>query len=215
MEYGDKPKVIGTYDADIREMMFYQDMLIKMPGTTHPVIEQRLNCFSKIIGAAVCDFIADYGLNAFNDVYVYISAKHLFIPKGKPFNRPGWHADGFLSEDINYIWSNNFPTVFNFSKFNLPLDDKLSMEAMDQQALPENNYQYPVNTLLRLNQYNIHRVADADTSGMRGFIKVTFSADKYDLQGNTHNYMIDYDWDMKPRAADRNIPQSKLHAEKY
>ena len=31
---------------------------------------------------------------------------------------------------------------------------------------------------------------------------------KYDLIGNSHNYLLDYDWQMKERKQERNIPQS-------
>lgn len=43
---------------------------------------------------------------------------------------------------------------------------------------------------------------------MRAFLKVSFSKDKYDLLGNSHNYLMDYNWEMKARKEDRNIPQS-------
>ena len=32
--------------------------------------------------------------------------------------------------------------------------------------------------------------------------------DKYDLIGNSHNYLLNYDWKMKQRKEARNIPQS-------
>jgi hypothetical protein len=43
---------------------------------------------------------------------------------------------------------------------------------------------------------------------MRAFLKVSISKDKYDLIGNSHNYLLDYDWQMKERKQERNIPQS-------
>jgi hypothetical protein len=46
---------------------------------------------------------------------------------------------------------------------------------------------------------------------MRTFVKVSFSYDKYDLVGNSHNYLLNYAWEMKERKDDRNIPQSKLN----
>lgn len=41
------------------------------------------------------------------------------------FNRMGYHSDGFLTDDINYIWCDNNPTIFNISAFNLTLDENL------------------------------------------------------------------------------------------
>ena len=120
----------------------------------------------------------------------------------------GWHSDGFLTDDINYVWCDKYPTIFNKTDFDLPLDDLLSMEEMDKQAMPFNDVQYNDNQLLRLTQFNIHKVAPITKGGMRAFLKVSISKDKYDLIGNSHNYLLDYDWQMKERKQERNIPQS-------
>jgi hypothetical protein len=189
-------------------MLFYQYMPIKLPFSTYPVVEARLSCFEKILGVICCDFIGEFGLNAFVDSYVYLTAKHLYQKPNCPFNRPGYHSDGFMTNDINYIWSDKQPTVFNNSEFQLSMDDAISMREMESQALAENEFCYPENTLLRLNQFNIHKVADVKDVSLRTFLKVSFSGDKYDLIGNSHNYLIDYEWDMRPRKEQRNIPQS-------
>lgn len=213
MQYGSAPKQLGEFKVECREMMFYQYLPIKFPSMTHPVMESRLDCFKRIIGTACCDFIADFGLNAYGDSFVYVTAKFMYQQVNKPFNRPGWHSDGFMTSDINYIWCDRCPTIFNSSKFVLSQDDKKSLAEMEQQAIPKNNYSFPDNTLLRLNQFNIHKCADVTASGMRTFLKISFSGDRYDLIGNTHNYLLDYDWEMKPRKEERNIPQSNINHE--
>lgn len=187
--------------------MFYQDMPIKMSGDQLFQFERRLGCFGDIITAACKDFYDNHGMTEYIEHYIYISAKRLFQVKGKPFNRPGWHADGFMSDDINYIWSDDGSTVFNCSDFQLTQDDKLSMQEMAAQALPQNDFTYPAGTLLRLNQFNIHRVGDVLQDGVRTFVKVSFSKNKFDLEGNARNYLLDYNWEMRPRSTDRNIPQ--------
>ena len=143
--------------------------------------------------------------------YVYLTAKRLYQGKGYSFNRKGYHSDGFLTDDINYLWSNSLPTVFNFGKFDLSLDDDVSMVEMEQQANVDNEFSYPQNSLLRLDQFVIHKVSDKEIEGMRTFAKVSFSIDKYDLIGNSKNYLLDYDWQMRERGLKRNIPQ-KLNA---
>lgn len=207
MRYGERPKELGQFEINCNEMMLYQYMPIKMPFNTYPVVEARLACFEKIIGAICCDFIGEYGLNAFVDSYVYLTAKHLYQKPGCPFNRPGYHSDGFMTKDVNYIWCDKNPTVFNDSDFKLTMNDSISMTEMEEQALLENEFTHPAKTLLRLNQFNIHKVADVSEFSLRTFLKVSFSADKYDLSGNTHNYLIDYDWNMRQRKEQRNIPQ--------
>jgi hypothetical protein len=210
MKYGDLPKELGLYEIACKEMMFYQYLPIKLLGDVQVVYEDRLSCFNGLIGAICCDFIGEYGLDRYVNSYVYLTAKNLYQSGGCSFNREGWHSDGFMTDDINYIWCNRFPTVFNKSAFSLTLDDSVSMGEMDKQALACNDVSYGENRLLRLNQYNIHRVAPVTESGMRSFVKVSFSKDKYDLLGNSHNYLLDYSWDMRVRKSERNIPQATV-----
>lgn len=210
--YGIPPKELQSFIVEPKEMMFYQYLPIKMIGSTQLTIEKRLNCFEEIIGACVCNFIKEYGTDAYLNSYVYLTAKNLYQAKDKKFNRTGYHSDGFLTDDINYIWSDQSPTIFNISEFNLTLDDQRSLQEMEKQALPENEICYNNNALLRLNQFNIHKVNELDDyEGMRAFIKVSFSKDKYNLIGNSRNYELDYNWSLKPRNVNRNIPQANLH----
>lgn len=78
---------------------------------------------------------------------------------------------------------------------------------MNQQANSENEITYPSKSLLRLSQTVIHKVAENQASGMRTFVKVSISKDKYDLVGNSKNYLLDYNWEMRERKEKRNIPQ--------
>lgn len=208
MEYGELPHKLGICEIDCKEMMFYQYLPIKMIGEVQPIYEKRLSVFDSLVGAVCCDFIGEFGLDNYVNSYLYLTAKSLYVLPKKPFNREGWHSDGFLTDDINYIWCDKFPTTFNTSKFKLTLDDSLSMKEMEEQALIENNIIFEENRLLRLNQYNIHKVSDVMEGCIRTFVKLSFSKDKYDLMGNSHNYELDYKWEMKQRKAERNIPQT-------
>lgn len=210
MKYGELPKELGVFKIECREMMFYQYLPIKMRGITIPVFEKRLHCFESLIGKTCLDFIEEFGVEKYKNSYVYLTAKHLYQPPNTSFNRMGWHSDGFLTEDINYIWCDKFPTIFNSSEFKITLDDCISMREMAEQALEENNIQFKENQLLRLNQFNIHKVAPITDGCMRTFVKLSFSEDKYDLVGNSHNFEIEYNWKMKQRGESRNIPQSKI-----
>lgn len=209
MKYGLLPKELGLFDIKPKEMFFYQYLPIKLNNEIQPIIEDRLKCFEEILGVICCDFIGQFGLDRYNDSYIYLTAKNLYQKENCGFNRNGWHSDGFLTDDINYIWSDTQPTIFNFSDFQISNNDVDSIIEMTKQADPNNDVIYPNKTLLRLNQFNIHRVGEIN-KGMRCFLKVSFSRDKYDLIGNSHNYLLDYDWEMKERKEERNIPQSKI-----
>ena len=77
---------------------------------------------------------------------------------------------------------------------------------MNEQALSSNNYQYQPRELLRLNQFNIHRVPEIGKPCFRTFFKMSFSKDKYNLISNSHNYELNYDWELKEREETRNHP---------
>lgn len=209
--YGQKPKKIGSIKVNCKEMMFYQYLPIKLAGQRFIKHESRLDCFEKLITKCCRNFIGIHGAENYEAHNVYLTAKHMYQGDGKSFNRPGYHSDGFLTDDINYIWCDRNPTIFNISRFDLTPDDKISLSEMEDQAKPENEMCYKVNTILRLDQFNIHKVAEATTPGMRTFVKVSFSKDRYDLVGNSHNYELNYKWKLKSRSIERNIPQSKMH----
>lgn len=203
-KYGDYPRFVKSINVKCDEMLYYQYLPIKLIDQTEPVLEARLQCFKELIGTVCCDYVANYGLTKYVKSYVYLTAKVMF----NKCNRAGWHSDGYLTNDINYIYSNHSPTIFNCSKFVLTPDDQISLREMEEQAKPENNYSYPDNSLLCLTQYNIHKCPEKTEPRIRTFVKVSFSKDRYDLKGNSHNYLLDYDWEMRERGVDRNVPQS-------
>lgn len=206
MKYGDLPKSLGIHEAKCSEMLFYQYLPIKLAGAIVPVFEERIIPFSNLIGVCNCDYIADYGLSSYVNSHIYLTVKHMYVSPNCSFNRPGWHSDGFMSNDINYVWCDKYPTTFNSSCFELTEDHDLSLVEMESQALPVNDVLYNEMELLRLDQYNIHKVSEVEKPGMRTFFKLSFSSDMYNLIGNSKNYLIDYDWDMKQRKEERNAP---------
>lgn len=205
--YNKIPKNLGILECNVEEFFTYTYLPIKLVGQHNLTLEKRLHIFNPIIGRACCDFIGDFGLDRYVNSYVYLTAKHQYQRKDAGFNRPGWHSDGFMTDDISYIWSNNQPTIFNSSEFNLTMDDRKSMEEMEEQATQENNYQFPNNSLLRMDQFTIHRVGDI-LEGNRAFIKVCISTDQYRLLGNSRNHELKYQWEYHPRKQERNIPQA-------
>ncbi len=205
-KYGDLPVYLGEYDINCTEYMFYQYLPIKLEGQDKVYLESRLTFLTDIMRAVRKDFTI--ALNGdWSAHYIYLTIKYMWQQPGCSFNRPGYHSDGFLTDDINYIWYSSCPTVFNMGPFNLTLDDKLSLVEMEEQAREDGEVSYPTRSLLRLNQYNIHKVDEITSPHLRTFLKVSISKDKYNLKGNSHNYLLDYNWDMKERGIERNIPQ--------
>lgn len=206
MKYGKLPKLIRLLQVNCEEMLFYQYLPIKLSGTEEVVLEDRLMFLDNLVLRVVEDFKQDFGVKVFQENYMYLTVKHQYQLKGTSYNRLGWHSDGFMSEDINYIWSNKASTIFNCSKFTLSKDDKKSLVEMNEQALSGYDITYPNTGLLRLDQYSIHKV-DPDYEGIRTFVKISFSKEKYNLKGNSRNYNLNYEWEMKDREVERNITQ--------
>lgn len=205
-KYGELPISLGIHKVDCKEMMFYQYLPIKLSGQSEPKAEDRLLCFSQLVGICNCDYIGKNGLNAYVEANVYLTAKHLYAKPGCPINRPGYHSDGFMTDDINYIWCDVYPTVFNTSPYSLTQHHEHSLSEMEEQSLVENEVRYKEYELLRLNQFNIHKVAEVERLCIRTFFKLSFSTEKYNLIGNSRNYLLNYDWPMKERQETRNHP---------
>jgi hypothetical protein len=148
--------------------------------------------------------------------YVYVTAKRGFATPGNPLNRPGWHADGFGSDDINYIWADQWPTRFAVGQFDdISKDHVESAHQFEQQirlsAMRGDNkirvMDGDANTIYRLDPSVIHCTPIIpDPGGMRSFFKVSVSPNKYNLDGNSHNHLFDYNWRMYSREELRNDP---------
>lgn len=203
--YGKEPRLLGQFDVECPEFMCYVSLPIRLHCLIHNRIPERLRFVNDLVDAAEDAFPYDSALLL--DVHTYITVKSLWVTPESPGNRPGWHVDGFGSNgDINYIWCDKNPTEFAIQRFvDIPDDDTQSMVAMTEQVRPESIVTYPVRTLIQLDEDVVHRVGPVIETGRRTFVKITFSEHKFNLEGNSHNYLFDYDWSMQPRSNGRNL----------
>jgi len=204
MEYGTKPEVIGTFEIECKEMMFCMYLPIKMIDSLWIRIPEPMSPFQPLIEAML-----EHEMKHIESKYIYITAKHIYATPDNVGNRAGYHSDGFGTDDINYIWTNKYPTVFCVQDFDISQDCAISMQQMKEQVKVENEIIYPENTLLKLDQGVIHRTPTITEGGMRTFVKISVSREKYNLVGNAHNHLFDYKWDMYERTEVRNHPTSK------
>lgn len=179
------------------------------------MLPRRLRFLELLLPMIVAD-AADFAPHL-ADPYVYVTARRGFAAPGNPLNRPGWHCDDFGGTDLNYIWTDRYPTRFltadqGTGGLSIPPDDKASMETMTHAA--ECAYpdvpviDGPVNTVLRLTPYVIHDTPVIPApGGMRSFFKVSVSTHRYNLVGNSHNHWLDYNWPMHSRNTLRNQPE--------
>lgn len=201
MTYGSLPTDLGFLDLRVSEMMYWMYCPIATPreGITLP---PNLQQFRPIL-----DAILAYDYDAFDCRYVYLTAKVIYVSGGNIGNRPGWHADGFGGNDINYIWSDTAPTEFLQDKFTLPDDCADAMAHMEARASAFGHIlTYPDKHLLRLTPSVVHRPPVKFAPGMRAFAKVSISRDRYNLEGNSINHDLKERWPLIPRAVERNHP---------
>jgi hypothetical protein len=203
--YGDPPKDLGLIDLSPVEMMAWLYLPITLPGLWSKQVPQNLLQFMPII-QAVCD---DIGEAAYVESYIYITAKTLWVTPDSPGNRPGWHSDGFMTDDLNYVWSDRNPTLFWVSPdpIRLTQDHEVSMQEMEAEVSRTGDLRtYPDKHLLKLDQSCIHRVADVPEAGMRTFVKVSVSKHLYSQVGNSINHNLDYPRPSIARGQERNCP---------
>ncbi len=163
-------------------------------------LPERFNPLAELVDLAMKDHWGHYK-------YIYLTVKNQYVEQGQVQNRCGGHVDGFLSDDENYVYVSGQPTEWvlrevqeevsnhtqslkNFSKYFSNIFRVRSMEP---------------NTLYRLGK-TIHRTPAIEYSHVRLFVKISFSNNKYNLEGNAINEGLHYDWKYYKRSMVRNHP---------
>ena len=176
-------------------MVHYQCLPIKLRDTDGFRVPERLKWVEPLLKC----------IHGTENKYVYLTVRRTYITEGYSGSRDGWHSDGFLTKDINYIWYDCLPTEFAVQDFDVDENCSDSLRQFEEQVDMDNVITYRNKTLLRLDSSVIHRPAkNTSVNGIRTFIKVSVSNDRYNLVGNSHNYLLDYKWDMVDRDETRN-----------
>lgn len=214
--YGMPPEVVTNIQCDVDEMMFYLYMPIWMPDEGNRAdmadnIPQRLyKPFRMLFEEAIEHSFVHKG-DRFD--YWYVTAKRLYVTPENMGNRPGWHSDGYGTSDVNYIWSDTVPTEFCSHRYEgLSSDHSEALRQMEEMSRGKSVFVREPNTLIRLDQYNIHRAPSPlhGFEGIRTFFKLTGSNSRFNLKGNSHNYLMNYDWPMFDRGEERNMESRKV-----
>lgn len=205
--YGSAPRSLGVYDlSGWSEFMHYMYLPVVMPGQDGVRLPERLAFAAGLVN----DVLASEGAG-FD--YAYLTARRGYATPGNPLNRPGWHADGFGTDDLNFVWTDRWATMYAVQDFGTISDShRVSMAQFEAAIDPARIRTYADSELLRLDQFVIHAAPEIPApGGVRSFLKVSFSNERYNVAGNSHNYLFDYDWNMFSRDEVRNDP---AHAEK-
>lgn len=140
--------------------------------------------------------------------YLYLSVNKDFYNIGDTQKRPGWHVDGYKTDDENYIWSDREPTEYiELEYLDTELSHEKSLEYFKDLAKGKNIKRLKSNTLYMLGKF-IHRTPTIRSPGVRTFVKLSFSNHRYNLVGNAVN-KINKNWKFYDREVVRNCPVHK------
>lgn len=208
------------------------DMCIKMPDTNWtfpPYIRQFSEAITKAIYFEKPLFENSTGMEL---QYCYITIDQKPVPPYRTQRRPGWHSDAYVVDkqgqqvDIiaenahlfpwetewverTYVVCDALPTLFAFGPWELPPnpnDCDAVLKAFDVQARRMNKIEATPYVLYCLDPYCVHTAQSnlSDRTIDRTFIKIQFSAKRYNRVGNTINPDLSYKgWEWVERDADK------------
>lgn len=207
--YGKPPRDLGLVNISPIEMMFWLYCPIKLPRSNECTVPDNLLGFMPLVEAVRRDLPPE----VWRANYIYLTAKTLWVTHENPGNRRGWHSDGFMTDDLNYVWSDRDGTLFwtPLDLITFTQDHSLSLAEMDEAAELGPHKTYPDKHLLKLDQSVIHRVADFAAAGVRSFAKISVSRHRYNLAGNSINHALAADWELIERKPERNHPIGHSH----
>lgn len=214
---GSPPRDLGLVEINDGEMLFTMYLPISVPDDHSYKLPDHLKRFAPIVSTVKQEEPARF----FRE-FVYLTAKTLWVEGSHIGNRPGWHSDGFGTNDLNFIWADRAPTEFMVRRFlglwQVSDDCDQSMREMEKLGRYAEAYDFPFTTypdrhLLRLDPTVMHRSPVKFEAGLRTFVKVSISPDQYNLSGNAVNHLLpETHWPLVDRQTVRNHPSNKDHA---
>lgn len=207
LSFGEQPVHIAQFDRTrLNEVMYYLYLPIKMIGS-HLRLPTNVRHLLPLVAAA-CSFTnSNRRKHYWDDMYVYLSARKGWATRDNPLNRPGWHCDGFGSDDMNFVWWDGPGTRFALQPFfDIPPDHLQSQLKFQQQVNELYVRTPPEHGLYYISPECVHATPVIDKPCMRSYVKISVSRHQYNLEDNSHNYLFDYAWKMHKREDVRNDP---------
>lgn len=211
-----KGKIIRPGEADGLNV---KNMLVR-PSNGEMKLPQEAEQFREVIEAAMAfDRQVNPNSESFN---IYISTSQGEVSAMQGQRRMGAHTDGFQEHDVTYneariidhtyIVSDSVPTEF----FNQPFEvgkrsGNEALKFFDETANNGAVVRLQPYVIALMDAFTVHRVGLAQKTTQRTFIKVTFSLERFNREGNTLNPLVDYSgWKWAPREASRNSTSADL-----
>lgn len=206
-----------------KQYFLFMDMPIYMPGRGWEVPDELSQFRESIVKAAEFEKLVNPHVH---DYYVYLTIDQRPVAPGLSQRRTGWHADSFINKETRleprnpdykkeietdsvYLVYSCIPTEFCPGPFPFtgidPDNTERVLSHFESMSKNKEVKTYPPFTLLRMGPDVVHRVGinKADTTLFRTFLKITFSRQILNREGNGHNALFDYNWPMIPRKDDK------------
>jgi hypothetical protein len=180
------------------------DMPIRLSGQTVYRVPKEWSALLPML-QAIISTEHDHNPNVLKyNTYITVDSK--MVEPDEQQRHGGLHVDGFQGERIdpktkitrNYVVTTNGGTRFYQQPF-VVVDEKkynvfqgFDLQAKDYMIAEEN-------TVYFMDAYTVHESGIASRKDIRSFLRVTYDLKKFDRLGNTHNSMLDYNWDMEAR----------------
>jgi hypothetical protein len=201
--FGSPPISVGYFGFDLPEVMYYLYLPVWMgPADREDVrLPPNVECCRELIRWA-----GSYG--EYRRQYIYLSARKGWATPDNPLNRPGWHCDGFGTDDLNFVWWTGPGTRFAIQDFHdISEDDTKSLAQFEVQVQDDRVASFPQKVLYAIDPFVVHATPLIDPPGcMRQYVKVSLSNHQYNLENNSHNHLFDYQWKLSSRDLIRNSP---------
>lgn len=202
--YGTLPVDLGEVDISPDEMMFWLYCPVKMPLGKIKLPDNLIQ-FMPIL-----DKVKEHDIDHWDECYAYVTAKTLWVNPENVGNRKGWHSDGFMTDDINYIWFDCLSTEFMKPDQPVALTQNHVISMKEMEDIDYNVIvHYENKHLLKLDESVIHRVAEHEESCYRTFVKISLSRELYNLKGNSINHKMVFPQLTGIRKEYRNCPTGK------
>src|SRR5690554_1568242 len=125
--YGSLPIDLGEVPLANDESMLYLYMPVKLKGQKSYSLPTNTGRFGYLLHKVYGDLGHDRWLCS----YIYLTVKAMYVSGDNTGQRPGWHSDGFMTDDLNYIWYDPYPTLFYAGQpITLPQDHEKSLEEL-------------------------------------------------------------------------------------
>jgi fructose-1,6-bisphosphatase/inositol monophosphatase family enzyme len=225
-----RPAIVGWIPQDARAALStgrgdrVQDLPFRMPGQGWCV--PRL--LAPYLPAIRIALDAERAINADfaaseDDYHAYITIDQKLVEPHRTQRRQGFHGDAFMTPENadlgrvaltenTYLVCDALPTEFKPGPFDIAdvyPDIAACLARFDEVAALQPTITMPPYAVIRITPYHVHSPAvnHSDETVQRTFVKITFSRERFNRDGNAKNPLCRYDnWFWVPRTAElRNL----------